>query len=117
MCIRDRVYLGVLADFGGVMPFYNVVHAEERHSRSIARLYETRGLAAPSSQWNLDDVPRFTSLVEACAAAVEAEVSNIELYDRFLQMELPFDVEQVFENNRRASLENHLPAFRSCAGT
>ena len=52
----------------------------------------------------------------ACAGAVQAEIENIELYDEFFDMDLPDDLERVFESNRRASLENHLPAFQGCAG-
>jgi hypothetical protein len=37
------------------------------------------------------------------------------MYDRLLPLELPADVRQVFTNNRRASLVNHLPAFESCS--
>ena len=32
-----------------------------------------------------------------------------------LACDLPDDVRQVFSNNRRASLDNHLPAFLTCA--
>jgi hypothetical protein len=92
------------------------VNAEERHSASIARLYSNRGLSAPQSLWNVGNVPRFTSIQKACAAAVQAEMANIEMYDRYLAMELPRDVRLVFQNNRRASLQSHLPAFQACPG-
>ena len=113
----ETIYERVLADFGDVLPFFNVVRAEQRHSAVIARLYENRGMEAPSSQWSLDDVPRFGTIRAACEGAVEAETRNIEMYDRLLERSLPQDVALVFSNNRRASLENHLPAFRLCAGS
>ena len=47
---------------------------------------------------------------------VVAERENIAIYDRLLPLDLPVDVRQVFENNRAASLFNHLPAFERCAG-
>jgi hypothetical protein len=47
-------------------------------------------------------------------AAVGAEQENIALYDDFLKLDLPRDVRNVFTNNRRASLKNHLPAFQNC---
>lgn len=63
-------------------------------------------------------MPRFRSVPAACAAAVEAEIANIEMYDVLLEADLPADlpadVRQVFQNNRRASLDHHLPAFQAC---
>lgn len=112
----ENIYLRVMADFGEVWPFVNIVNAEERHSVAVAGLYRNRGLDVPASRWNLDNVPRFGSIPEACAAAVQAERENIALYDSFLAMDLPNDVRNVFTNNRLASLQNHLPAFESCAG-
>ncbi len=112
----ENIYLRVIADFGEVRPFVNVVNAEERHSEAIAGLYRNRALEVPASRWNLDNVPRFGSVTEACAAAVQAEKDNIALYDSFFAMDLPNDVRNVFTNNRFASLDKHLPAFESCAG-
>jgi hypothetical protein len=111
----ETTYLGVLGDLGDVLPFANVVRAEQRHSASIARLYESRGLDAPASRWTVDNVPHFESLGEACAAAVSAEQDNVALYDTCLALDIPWDVRAVFENNRAASLERHLPAFEACA--
>jgi hypothetical protein len=93
----------------------NVVYAEQRHSESIARLYENHGLVAPRSAWTVDNVPHFGSLTEACAAAVAAEQDNVALYDTYLALDLPRDVANVFGNNRTASLERHLPAFQACS--
>ena len=55
----EETYLRVLADLGDVLPFYNVVYAEQRHSASLAGLLERRGLAVPASEWNVNNVPRF----------------------------------------------------------
>jgi hypothetical protein len=109
------IYQRVLADHGaGTFPFVNIVRAEANHAAAIGRLYDARGLAAPSSAWNLDNVPRFETTALACAAAADAEVANIELYDEYLRLDLPADVRTVFVNNRQASLANHLPAFQRC---
>jgi hypothetical protein len=112
----ENIYLRVLEDFGEVRPFTNVVRAEQRHSEAIAGLFLNRGLDVPASRWNLGNVPRFDSLSAACSAAVQAERENIAMYDSFLVMALPADVQNVFTNNRRASLEKHMPAFELCAG-
>jgi hypothetical protein len=110
----EETYLRVLADFGEVLPFYNVVYAEQRHSASLAGLLERRNLSVPESEWNVNNVPRFTSLAAACAGAAAAEVANIALYDQLLAQSLPSDVQMVFTNNRSASLTKHLPAFQNC---
>lgn len=110
----ENVYQRVLTDFGQVFPFSRIVNAEQRHSAAIAGLYRNRSLEVPTSEWNLGNVPRFESIREACAAAAQAEIDNIALYDRYLEWELPTDVRNVFTNNRAASLHNHLPAFEAC---
>jgi len=111
----EAIYQGVVNDFGPVLPFTMVLTAELRHSSTIAQLYAKRGLPAPVSQSTVSTVPHFATVREACAAGVVAERENIALYDRLLGGELPDDVRQVFSNNRRASLDNHLPAFVGCS--
>jgi hypothetical protein len=111
----EAIYEAVIEDFGEVRPFFNIIYAEQRHSAAIARLFANRGLAAPSSRWGPGNVDRYPSVAAACAAGVEAERANIALYDRLLAQDLPADVRNVFQNNRRASLQNHLPAFQRCS--
>jgi hypothetical protein len=102
-------------DFGPVRPFSTIVNAEVRHSEAIAFLYESPGLAVPASIWAIEDVPAFPSVFAACQAGVEAELDNAAIYDRYLGLDLPWDVRQVFDSNRAASLNNHLPAFQRCS--
>ncbi len=110
----EQTYRRVMVDFGTVLPFANIITAEQRHAASLRGILRSRGIAVPASEWNVDNVPRFASVAEACALAAEAEVANITLYDELLALELPADVRTVFTNNRRASLEGHLPAFNRC---
>lgn len=110
----ETIYLRVLADFGNVLPFFNVVVAEQRHSASVRAIFERHGLTAPANRWDLNTVPTFASVAAACAAAYDAEVANIALYDRLLARDLPNDVRNVFTNNRAASVNNHQPAFLRC---
>ncbi|MCC7054324.1 MAG: hypothetical protein IT355_13740 [Gemmatimonadaceae bacterium] len=109
-----QVYRRVLSDFGAVLPFANIVTAEQRHATALAGTLTTHGIAVPASAWTAANVPGFASVPDACAAAATAEVSNIALYDTLLALDLPDDVRIVFTNNRRASLEGHLPAFTRC---
>lgn len=110
----EQIYLRVLLDHGNVLPFFNIVVAEQRHSTALGYVLERRALPLPASLWTLDNVPRFATITEACAAGAVAEVENIEMYDRLLLADLPTDVRTVFTNNRRASVQNHLPAFEAC---
>lgn len=110
----EAIYGRVLADFGNVLPFANIIRAERQHAASVVGLYTSRGLTAPASVWNVNNVPRFASLRDACAGGVEAEGLNIGLYDSQLSLSLPDDVRRVLQANRDASLYNHLPAFERC---
>jgi hypothetical protein len=111
----ETIYQGVIDDFGTVLPFAAILTAEQRHSTTIGALFTKRGLPVPLNPVSVATVPHFATVRQACAAGVTAERENIALYDRFLAGALPDDVRQVFSNNRRASLENHLPAFLNCA--
>lgn len=108
------VYRRVMADFGSVRPFSNIVYAEQQHADAIAGLLRARGMAVPPSVWALDNVPGFESVAGACRAAAQAERDNIALYDELLTQDLPDDVRRVFQSNRAASQNNHLPAFSQC---
>jgi len=110
----EAVYQGVIADFGQVWPFANIIRAEQNHASALATLFRARGLALPERAWTIGNVPRFSSLQSACSAAAAAEVANVAVYDRYLGESLPDDVRRVFTNNRAASLNNHLPAFQRC---
>jgi hypothetical protein len=104
-----------LNDFGAsTLPFANIIRAEQQHARSLAGLFTARGMAVPASLWSPSNVPRFTTVREACAAGVVAERENVALYDSQLGLSLPDDVRRVLQNNRDASLYNHLPAFQRC---
>jgi len=71
----EAVYNAVLADFGEVLPFANVVRAEQNHAASLAQLFSSRALTPPASLWTTANVPHFRSVAEACAAAAGAEVA------------------------------------------
>lgn len=114
--LAEAVYAAVIRDFGSVLPFANIIRAEQRHAASLLNIYATRGLTVPANPYAT--VPAgfgsFASVAVACAAGVDAEVANITLYDRALALTPPTDIRFVWEHNRRASLEQHLPAFTVC---
>lgn len=107
-------YAQVIADFGNVRPFSNIVEAEDRHARALIRLFERYGIPVPPDTWP-GRAPRYISLREACEAGVAAEVANAGLYDELLSGTDRADIREVYENLREASQERHLPAFRRCA--
>jgi hypothetical protein len=108
------VYAQVLADFGVVRPFANIVEAEQRHIDALVRLFDRYGVDVPIDPWP-GRVPRYGSLSEACRAGVDAEIDNAALYDRLLTSTTRGDVLETYRDLQRASQENHLPAFRRCS--
>jgi hypothetical protein len=106
-------YAQVIVDFGDVRPFINIVEAEGRHAEALIGLFRDYGVSVPADTWP-GRVARYTSLREACEAAVAAEVENAELYDRLLAGTDKADILAVYQNLQEASQERHLPAFRRC---
>jgi hypothetical protein len=111
----ETTYQGVVNDLGQLLPFANVLTAEQRHSATIAEMFARRGLTAPANAWTLASVPHYSTSTEACRAAATAERANVAMYDELLGLDLPGDVRQGFTNIRAASLLNHLPAFERCS--
>jgi len=112
----QQTYQAVLEDFGNVLPFANIVEAEGRHIEKLSQLFSARDLEIPASKWTAANVARFGSVEAACTAGIGYELENVAMYDRLLKQELPADVAQAFQYLRAASEENHLAAFRRCAG-
>jgi hypothetical protein len=106
-------YAQVIADFGAVRPFINIVDSEGRHAEALISLFQDYGVPVPADTWP-GRVARYTSLSEACKAAVAAEVENAELYDRLLAGTDKADILDVYRNLQEASQERHLSAFRRC---
>lgn len=107
-------YEQVIADFGPVRPFINIVDAEARHIQSLLALFEAHGVPAPPNRW-LGKVERFSSIPIACAASIEGEQANVAIYDRILQTNRRPEILTVYAALRSASLDRHLPAFQRCA--
>ncbi|MCB2061420.1 MAG: DUF2202 domain-containing protein, partial [Novosphingobium sp.] len=106
-------YAAVIAKFGPVRPFINIIEAEQRHSRAIERQLARLGIPIPEDRWK-DRVEPPATLAAACESAVEAEIENIALYDRLMPQIADDAVRRVFGNLQAASRDNHLPAFRRC---
>ncbi|MBV1894004.1 MAG: DUF2202 domain-containing protein [Ilumatobacteraceae bacterium] len=112
--MAHAIYTQVIADFGEMRPFSNIVEAEARHIEALTTLFQRYEVPIPADTWP-GRVPRYESLQEACQAGVIAEVENGELYDRLLAGTNRSDILTVYRNLQEASQERHLEAFRRCA--
>jgi len=108
------MYRLVIATFGDVRPFTNIVEAEGRHIEALLPLFAKYNITVPSDDW-ASRVEAPVSIQDACREGVEAEIENAQMYDRLLGSTLDYaDVQAVLLRLQRASKENHLPAFQRC---
>ena len=108
-----NTYRKIIAAFGSVRPFSNIVEAEQTHINFLLPLYEKYSIPVPAEPEPTDmAVPE--SMEEACRIAVQAEEDNISLYDELLTNTDEPDVIAVFKQLQAASRDHHLPAFRRC---
>lgn len=108
----QALYQGILDTFGDIHPFNAVVASEGQHANALLRLAEKYGVAVP--EFTPGALPTFESIEQACQAGVAAEIADAALYDELMPGVTHVDILRVFENLKRASLENHLPAFEAC---
>jgi hypothetical protein len=103
----------VIRDFGEIRPFTNIREAEARHINALVTLFRAYELTPPENNW-IGKVEHFDSVSSACAAAVQGEIDNAELYERLLQSTDRPDILRVYRNLMDASQSRHLPAFQRC---
>ena len=102
-------YVKINEAFDAARPFANIVRAEKTHIAALERLFSANGIALPeNTAGTYVTVP--ASLTDALKAGVQAEKSNIAMYEKFLSQTLPDDVKAVFTALKNAS-EQHLAAF------
>ncbi|MFA7602845.1 MAG: DUF2202 domain-containing protein [Novosphingobium sp.] len=109
----EATYAAVIARFGPVPPFSNIIRAEQRHSAALERQLRRLGIPVPPDPWT-GKVAAAASLAQACENAIAGEIENIALYDRLIPLIEDSTVRQVLENLQAASRDRHLPAFRRC---
>lgn len=107
-------YQSVIAKFGQVRPFINIVQAENNHIALLQGLYSTYNLTQPAVP--TISPPDFSSIADACTVGVQAEIDNAKLYreDLLPQVSNYPDVTNIFTQLMNASQNNHLPAFQRC---
>ncbi len=104
-------YAAVIEKFGLVRPFANIIRAEDRHAAALERIFSDHAMPLPEDRW-LGNITAPDSLEAACEAGVTGEIENKAMYDRLMAATSDERVWRVFDNLRRASQENHLPAFQ-----
>ena len=104
-------YEAILDSYGTVRPFSNILRAEETHIDTLLPLFAEYGITAPADE-GAARAALPDNLTSAYQTGVNAEVTNIAMYEQFLEQDLPADVRAVFESLMRAS-ENHLRAFQN----
>jgi hypothetical protein len=102
-------YQAVIAKFGAVAPFTNIVRAEESHINIVKTLMTRYNVPIPADKFT-GNVTMPATLNEAIQAAVDAEKANVALYDRFTFVK-ETDIKAAFEQMRAVSQTRHLPAF------
>ncbi len=108
-----NLYQSVIAEFGNVYPFSQIVKAEQQHVNALVRQATKYGVSVPANP-GLSTAPSFASLSAACQAGVDAEIADAALYDALKPDVTHTDILQVFNNLQSASLNSHLPAFEAC---
>jgi len=111
----EATYAAVLAKFGPVEPFLNIVDAERRDQEALLDLFRAHKVEIPSNPYQRAPPSTPATLPEACATGVKIEEASIAMYDRLLSQIRESDVRMVFRQLQEASRSHHLPAFRACA--
>lgn len=111
----QATYDAVIAKYGEVRPFTQIVRAEKQHIAMLENLFQKYSLLLPPNTWSTRVVAP-ASLQEACKTGVAAETANAALYTNTLLPSVTNypDITAVFEALRDASAQNHLPAFERC---
>jgi len=108
--LAQATYAAIIDTYGEIKPFSKIILAEQTHIDLLLPLFAAYEIEVP-----VNDAVQYVVLPDSISSAlstgVQAETLNIAMYNAFLgQVDLPTDVQTVFEYLRAAS-ENHLAAF------
>jgi len=110
----EATYAAVIAAFGEVRPFINIIEAERRHAGQVKVQMDRLGLKYEAANPHLGTLTAPVSVLAACEQGVTAEIENIALYDRLLPTIRDQEVKDTLTRLQWASRERHLPAFKRC---
>ena len=108
-----NLYEAVIAQFGDVIPFNQIALSEQQHTNALIRQAEKYGVVVPANL-GLTQPISFTTLTDACAAGVAAEIADAALYDRLKAETTREDLLRLYDRLQSASLNQHLPEFELC---
>lgn len=108
--LAQAEYDVIMSEFGVDRPFSNISKAEAKHIELLLPLFEAHGITVPENN-AADKTVIPSTLSEIYSTGIEAEIKNIDMYEKFLEEDLPEDVRSAFESLKAAS-ENHLEAFK-----
>lgn len=103
-------YLAIVEKFGNQKPYTNIISAEETHLaylKEVYLAYELEFLTDASAEHII--IP--ADLLIAAETGVQAEISNISMYELFLTYDLPDNVFEVFSALKSGS-DSHLISFQ-----
>ncbi|OIP69479.1 MAG: DUF2202 domain-containing protein [Oscillatoriales cyanobacterium CG2_30_40_61] len=106
-------YNAVMEKFGSVRPFSNIVQSENNHVNLWVNIFAKYGIAVPIDNF-AGNIKVPDTLKAACKMGVEAEIANVQMYDKFLNFVTEPDLKAAFTQLRQVSQERHLPAFERC---
>ena len=102
-------YQAIVAQFGAVNPYVQLIQAETNHINALTRVYQAFGFTVPA-----DNGSSFASVPATLQASyqigIDAETANIALYQTDLNTDLPTSIARIFANLQNAS-KNHLAVF------
>lgn len=110
----EATYAAVIASFGEVRPFINIIEAERRHADQVKVQMDRLAISYDPANPYLGTLTAPVTVLAACEQGVEAEVENIALYDRLLPTVQDPLVRETLTRLQAASRDRHLPAFQRC---
>jgi len=102
-------YVALAEKFSDSTLYYRLINAETMHINALSSIFDAYDLDIPSDTGSTYVVLP-TTIDESYQIGVNAEVYNISLYENYLKLDLPAQVERVFTNLMNAS-EHHLATF------
>ncbi|GAB4476445.1 MAG: hypothetical protein OHK0018_07280 [Erythrobacter tepidarius] len=110
----EATYAAVIAAFGEVRPFINIIEAERRHAAQVKDQLDRLGMPYTRANPYLGRLTAPATVLAACEQGVAAEIENIALYDRILPTIKNPQVRETLTRLQSASHERHFPAFERC---
>ncbi len=105
-------YAAIIDTYGAVNPFTNIMKSEAQHIVALTTILDAYGVPYPAENPYLGTIVVPESLATAAQAGVDAEIANVDLYERQLEAVADYpEILNVFINLQSASQNQHLPAF------